>query len=198
MAAHDRVFQDASEVVDAKAEPLPVRTATRRLLRAGLVLAPLAVLATVHVSTTRAQTRNPLIGTWSLVSTIVTLPDGTTRPDSQVGPTPKGYMIYGDANRMCAQFTNPARPPWRSATEPTLEELRSTIDFMGAYCARYEVNVAERYVLHHVEIDRVPNFSNQVRRRNFRFDGPDRLVLTAVPPPDGMAALTITWQRVAK
>ena len=90
-----------------------------------------------------------------------TLSDGTTRADPQVGPTPKGYMIYGDANRMCAQFTNPARPNWTSTTEPTYEELRSMIDFMGAYCSRYEVNVAEGYVLHHVEIDRIPNFSNQ-------------------------------------
>ena len=139
---------------------------------------------------------NPLIGTWALVSTIITMPDGTTRPDPQVGPTPKGYMIYGDANRMCAQFTNPARPQWSSTTAPTYEELKSTIDFMGAYCSRYEVNTAEGYVTHFVEIDRVPNFSSQVRRRNFRLEGNDRLILNAVPPPPGMAALTITWQRV--
>ena len=144
----------------------------------------------------RAQPRNPLVGTWALVSTIETLSDGTTRADPQVGSTQKGYMIYGDANRMCAQFTNPARPNWTLTTKPTYEELRSMIDFMGAYCSRYELNVAEGYVLHHVEIDRIPNFSNQVRRRNFRFEGPDRLVLTAVPPPPGVAALTITWQRV--
>lgn len=146
----------------------------------------------------RAQPGNPLVGTWALVSTIETLSDGTKRADPQVGPTPKGYMIYSDANRMCAQFTNPARPLWKSTTAPTYDELRSTIDFMGAYCSRYEVNADEGYVLHHVEIDRVPNFSGQVRRRNFRFEGPDRLVLTAVPPPAGVAALTITWQRVTR
>lgn len=158
----------------------------------------LGLLGTVVLSivVVRAQTRNPLVGTWSLVSTIMTMPDGSTRPDPQVGPSPKGYMIYSDANRMCAQFTNPARPQWSSTTKPTYEELRSTIDLMGAYCARYEVNVAESYVLHHVEIDRIPNVSSQVRRRNFRFEGPDRLVLSAVPPPEGLAALTITWQRV--
>jgi hypothetical protein len=144
----------------------------------------------------QAPPRNPLIGTWSLVSTIVTMPDGSTRPDPQVGPSPKGYMIYSDANRMCAQFTNPARPQWVSTTQPTYEELKSMIDFMGAYCSRYEVNIAEGYVTHFVEIDRVPNFSAQVRRRNFRMEGTDRLILSAVPPPPGMAALTITWQRV--
>jgi len=155
------------------------------------LLTPLSVAAQ-----TPGPSRNPLVGTWALVSTIITLPDGSLRPDPQVGPTPKGYMIYGDANRMCAQFTNPARPQWSSTTEPTRDELKSTIDFMGAYCGRYEVNVAEGYVTHSVEIDRVPNFSSQVRRRNFRLEGSDRLILNAVPPPPGMAALTITWQRV--
>ena len=156
------------------------------------------VLLTVGQSAPIAQAPaiNPLVGTWALVSTIITLPDGTTRPDPQVGATPKGYMIYGDANRMCAQFTNPARPQWVSTTQPTYDELKSMIDFMGAYCSRYEVNVAEGYVLHYVEIDRVPNFSTQVRRRNFRMEGPDRLILSAVPPPEGMRALTITWRRV--
>src|SRR5262245_54552419 len=94
-------------------------------------------------ATAQAPATNPLVGTWSLVSTIITNPDGTMRPDPQVGPTPKGYMIYGDANRMCAQFTNPARPQWRSTAQPTYDELKSMTDFMGAYCSRYEVNVAE-------------------------------------------------------
>ena len=157
---------------------------------AGVILAP------ANPRRVDAQARNPLVGTWTLVSTIITMPDGTMGPDPQVGPTPKGYMIYGDANRMCAQFTNPARPQWKSTTEPTYEELKSMVDFMGAYCGRYEVHSDEGYVLHSVEIDRVPNFSTQVRRRNFKLEGPDRLILTAIPPPPGMAALTITWQRV--
>jgi hypothetical protein len=156
----------------------------------------LACSAPAGAQSTAVQLRNPLVGTWALVSTIITNPDGTRRADPQVGPMPKGYMIYGDANRMCAQFTNPARPPWTSTTEPSYEELKSMIDFMGAYCCRYEVNVAEGYVTHFVEIDRVPNFSTQVRRREFTLEGTDRLILSANPPPPGMAALTITWQRV--
>lgn len=167
---------------------LRTRRGTLVILLLGGMLTARAVVST--------QARNPLVGTWALVSTMETLPDGTQRADPQVGPTPKGYMIYSDANRMCAQFTNPARPMWQSTTEPTMQELRSMIDFMGAYCSRYEVNAAEGYVLHHVEIDRIPNFSAQTRRRNFRFEGPDRLILTAAPPPPGLAALTITWQRV--
>jgi hypothetical protein len=161
-----------------------------------ICIAGCLAVAAAAAAQSPAPPRNPLVGTWSLVSTMETLPNGTVRPDAQVGPMPKGYMIYTAENRMCAQFTNPARPQWKSTTEPTYEELKSMVDFMGAYCSRYEVNVAEGYVLHHVEIDRVPNFSNQTRRRNFRFEGPDRLILTATPAPPGLAALTITWQRV--
>src|SRR5262245_66630382 len=116
------------------------------------------VAAAIGARLAQAQARNPLVGTWGLVSTVITMPDGSMRPDTQVGPTPKGYMIYSDANRMCAQFTNSARPQWKSTTEPSYEELKSMIDFMGAYCSRYEVNTAESYVTHHVEIYRVPNF----------------------------------------
>src|SRR4029450_1232691 len=108
-----------------------------RLLVLTFVLVAIATMTSERV--VRAQPGNPLVGTWALVSTIKTLADGTTRADPQVGLTPKGYMIYGDAGRMCAQFTNPARPQWKSPTTPTYEELRSTIDFMGAYCSRYEV-----------------------------------------------------------
>ena len=102
----------------------------------------------------RAQPPNPLVGTWALVSTIETLSDGMTRADLQVGPMPKGYMIYGDANRMCGG-SSPMIPLDRTGHQRRSQldqELRSIIDFMGVYCSRYEVNVAEGYVLHHVRI----------------------------------------------
>ena len=143
-----------------------------------------------------AQSRNPLVGTWAQVSAIMTMPDGSKRPNPQAGPNPKGYMIYSDANRMCSQFANPARPMWKSPAEPSYEELKSVVDFMGAYCARYVVNVAESYVDHFIEIERVPNLVGEVRRRSYRFEGPDRLILSAMPPPPGVTALEITWQRV--
>src|SRR5689334_6026155 len=90
------------------------------------VIAALAA-SSLNTRPARAQPRNPLVGTWTLVSTIITASDGAMRPDPQVGTTPKGYMIYSDANRMCAQFTNPARPLWKSTTEPTYDELKSMV-----------------------------------------------------------------------
>ena len=140
-----------------------------------------------------------LIGAWRLVSTIQSFADGTSKPDPQVGPTPNGYMIYTDTRRMCAMFTNPARPAWASPAAPTEMELRSVIDFMGAYCGTYEVNAEGGFVVHHVEIERVPNFIGTARKRFFKLDG-DRLILSLDPAtlPAGMTATTITWQRVTQ
>ena len=139
------------------------------------------------------------VGTWRLVSTIQTFADGTSKPDPQVGPTPNGYMIYTDTHRMCAMFTNPARPQWASPAMPTEAELRSVVDFMGAYCGSYEVNAEGGFVLHHVEIERVPNFIGTTRKRFFKLNG-DRLILTLDPAtlPAGMTGTTITWQRVTQ
>jgi len=146
-----------------------------------------------------ADVAKQFVGTWRLVSTIQTFADGTSKPDPQVGPTPNGYMIYTDTRRMCAMFTNPARPQWASPTMPTEAELRSVVDFMGAYCGSYEVNAEGGFVLHHVEIERVPNFIGTTRKRFFKMNG-DRLILTLDPAqlPAGMVATTITWQRVTQ
>jgi len=146
-----------------------------------------------------ADIARQFIGTWRLVSTIQTFADGTSKPDPQVGPTPNGYMIYTDTHRMCSMFTNPARPQWASPAMPTETELRSVVDFMGAYCGSYEVNVEGGFVLHHVEIERVPNFIGTTRKRFFKMNG-DRLTLTLDPAtlPAGMVGTTITWQRVTQ
>jgi hypothetical protein len=51
-------------------------------------------------------------------------------------------------------------------------------------------------VVHHVEIDLSPNVIGTDRKRFFTITG-NRLVLRAAPPlPQGVQALTITWERV--
>jgi hypothetical protein len=149
----------------------------------------------------RAQSRQDiaaqLIGTWHLISTTLTFPDGTMKADPQVGPQPAGYMMYTDTHHMCAIFLNPDRPKWQSPAMPTDQELRSTIDGFGAYCGTYEVNTEQSYVLHHVELDRIPNNIGQTRKRFFTLSG-NRLTLRIDPAqlPAGIAGTTIVWERV--
>lgn len=150
----------------------------------------------------RAQSRNDIagqfVGAWRLVSTEQRLADGTTRPNPAYGPSGVGYLIYADANRMCAVLMNPNRPKWSSEAAPTEQEIRSAINGLSAYCGTYDVDVEHGFVVHHVELDRVPNAIGTIRKRFFVFSG-NRLVLRPAPPlPEGVVDSSLTWERVEK
>ena len=95
-----------------------------------------------------------LVGTWRLTATRQVLSDGTVRPEVGLGPRGVGYIITSDAGRMCAFLSNPDRPKWKSQEAPTDTELRAAFEGVVAYCGTYEVNEPERYVVHHVEMDK--------------------------------------------
>jgi Lipocalin-like domain len=139
---------------------------------------------------------NQLVGTWRLVSASQRMADGTVRPDPQTGPQGTGYIMYSDTGRMCAVLANPDRPKWKAEAAPADAEVRAAFDGLLAYCGTYDVNDAEGYVVHHIELDRVPNLSGTDRKRYFTLDGP-RLVLRPAPPlPAGVVAWTVEWERV--
>jgi hypothetical protein len=143
------------------------------------------------------KVRGDLIGTWRLVSAEQRLSDGTRRPDPQPGPNGRGYLIYTEAGIMCAVLADPSRPAWASIAAPSDKEVRTAFDGLVSYCGRFEVNEAEGYVIHHIELDRVPNLAGTERKRFYGLQG-NRLVLRAAPPlPAGMEEWIITWERVS-
>ncbi len=139
---------------------------------------------------------NQLVGTWRLISASQRLADGTVRPDPQTGPRGAGYIMYSETGRMCAVLANPDRPRWKSETAPVEAEVRAAFDGLVAYCGTYDVNEAEGYVVHHIEMDRVPNHSGADRKRFITLSG-SRLVLRPAPPlPAGVEEWTVEWERV--
>jgi hypothetical protein len=148
------------------------------------------------VVATAQQPRTPqLVGTWRLVGTQQRLADGTVRPEVALGPRGIGYITYSDSGVVCAFLSNPDRPRWKDQAAPTDAELRSSVEGMVAYCGTYEVNEAEGYVLHHVQMDKVPNVAGTDRKRYFTISG-NRLVLRPSPLPEGIKDWTIEWERV--
>src|SRR5690348_7964222 len=150
----------------------------------------------------RGQSSSPLraqlVGTWRLVSATQRLADSTVRPDPQTGPKGVGYLIYTESGRVCVVVGNAERSRWASVQAPTEAELRNAFDGLVAYGGTFEVNEAERYVVHHIEMDRVPNLIGTDRKRFCSLSG-NRLVLTAAPPlPTGVKEWTIIWERVGK
>jgi len=138
-----------------------------------------------------------LVGTWRLVATEQRLTDGTVRPEVGLGPRGVGYITYSATGVVCAFLSNPDRPRWKVASAPTETELRSAIDGLVAYCGTYEVNEAEGYVVHHVQMDKVPNVAGTDRKRYFTLSG-NRLVLRPSQLPEGIKDWQIEWERVPK
>jgi hypothetical protein len=160
------------------------------LLSASLALAPAS--ASPAAQGAAAQ----LVGAWRLVSATERMADGTERPDPNVGAQAGGYIIYTATGQVCAMLANSQRPRWAVIDQPTAAEAGAIPGNMVAYCGTYSVDEAGGFVLHHVELDLSPNRTGTDRKRFFTLTG-DRLVLRAAPPlPEGVQALTITWERV--
>jgi hypothetical protein len=169
----------------------------KKALLALSVLTLSSLLVLLHGQSANSL-RAQLIGTWRLVSANQRLADGTARPDPQTGPKGAGYLIYTDTGHVCVVVNNPERSRWASVQAPTEADLRNAFDGLVAYGGTFEVNEAERYVIHHIEVDRVPNSIGTDRKRTVSFSG-NRLVLSAVAPlPTGVKEWTIVWERVSK
>ena len=165
------------------------------LLSSVLMLSGLLVL--LH-GQSADSVRTQLVGTWRFVSSTQRLAEGTVRPDPQTGTNGVGYLIYTESGRVCVVVGNPERPRWTSAQAPTEAEVRNAFDGLVAYAGTFEVNEAGRYVIHHIEVDRVPNSAGTDRKRFCSFSG-TRLILSAAPPlPAGVKEWTIVWERVGK
>ncbi len=142
--------------------------------------------------------RSQLVGTWRFVSSTQRLADGTTRPDPQTGPKGIGYLIYTRTGQVCVVVGNSERQRWHSPQAPADGEVRNAFDGLTAYAGTFQVNESERSVVHHIEIDRVPNYIGAERKRFCSVAG-NRLTLRAAPPlPTGVQEWTIVWERVGE
>jgi|SRR6516165_9647134 len=142
--------------------------------------------------------RAQLVGTWRLISATQKLADGTVRPDPQTGRKGVGYLVYTESGQVCVVVGNPERSRWTSVQAPTEAELRNAFDGLVAYCGTFEVNEAERYVVHHIEVDKVPSSTGIDRKRFCSFSGNQLILRAASPLPKDVTEWTITWERVVR
>jgi Lipocalin-like domain len=160
----------------------------RVMMAVALLVAPLQ---------TAAQSISPsLVGAWRLVSFTNRQADGATRPSRLT----VGSLIYTDSGRMCAVLMDPTRPQWAETMTATAAEALPAVMLSDAYCSRVEVNAQDGFVLHHVDSSVRPNLVGKVRKRWFKFESADGLVLKVdsaelnAPTTES----TLAWQRVSK
>jgi len=139
----------------------------------------------------------PFVGAWRLVSAVQQMADGSKRNNPMYGPGGIGYLLYSDSGRMCVVNIDPSRPQWKNASAPTEIELRSAMKGIMAYAGRYEVNAEQGYIIHHIEMDAVPNRVGTKQKRFFTFLD-NRLILRPEPPlPEGVVDYWVTWEHIA-
>jgi enoyl-CoA hydratase/carnithine racemase len=124
-----------------------------------------------------------LIGTWSLDSYTVSLPEG--RSKRPLGPEPRGQLIYGTDGYMSAHLA-------RGDDEPGGPDI--------AYGGQYVVDEERSRVVHHVTVSLESSWIGRDLCRDIRWDG-DLLVLSVeLAETDGeLATHTLTWtQRTSR
>lgn len=138
--------------------------------------------------------RNPLVGTWRLVSFDVQNNDGVvTHP---FGPEPLGFITYTVDGYMAVQFGRRARPTLASddwwAAPPA--EIALVAQEYFAYCGTYELHEGE--VVHHVEVSLMPNLVGKEQVRRVAIHG-DTLTLSTPPTPVGgqLQVASLVWHR---
>lgn len=133
--------------------------------------------------------KDSFIGAWRLVSFEEDGPDGgVVYP---YGRDAAGLLIYDSSGRMSVQIMKRDRAPlsptdWQSIPA---EEIKKTIEGFTAFFGTYEVEEANRIVIHRVEGHVLPESVGKELRREFSFSGS---VLTLKPSPNRQ----VIWQRI--
>jgi len=106
-----------------------------------------------------AQSKADLVGTWKLVSASYTTDKGQVVKDAY-GRNPTGFLTYTAEGRMMAIIASDGRKPLSVNNQVTapVEERAEAFTTIVAYAGRY--SVADRKVIHHVEVSVVQNEVN--------------------------------------
>jgi hypothetical protein len=166
-----------------------------KMIAALFLLLAFGPLSSMSYAQSEADIAKQFVGTWRLVSWPERLADGTMRQN----PQSFAYLIYTDTGHMCFVGMTSNRPKWKLPFAPTPDEaLSAAYPSSEGYCANVEIHAKEGYVIHHVELDTLPNGVGTDRKRWFTFEGPNRvrLRMDATYPP--AVESTLIWERVVK
>ncbi|MGQ0579509.1 MAG: lipocalin-like domain-containing protein [Betaproteobacteria bacterium] len=140
--------------------------------------------------------KDQLVGTWKLVSS--TRYVGDTPQPWLFGTNSMRILMYTADGYMCANLMNLDRANFPSGDirSGTAAEKATAFDTFFAYCSRFEVNDAERFVVHKVESSLFPNWTGGSQKRFVELNG-NRLALRTPPLlAEGKEVVAVlVWER---
>ena len=156
----------------------------------------LTLLLLAALSLAQGPTVSQLVGTWQIVSIRDTMKDGSVGPPADLGPHPKGFLMYEPDGHMCATLVNSDRPAWKDFAKSTDAEKIAYYDTFIAYCGTYKLDSTVSTVTHYPSVAWTPAYVGSTQPRPFKLEG-NRLIITVT---EGMANLGIqkrvlVWER---
>ena len=155
----------------------------------------------LHLARPAAEVRaNPFVGTWKLVSCDAHRRNGQVVPI--YGPGPEGRLFYDAVGNMSVHIMRAGRPRFREEHKfrASDQEMRQAYQGYEAYFSTYEIDAEESVIHHHVLGGLFPNWNGSVQSRYYRFEGPDRLILSTErrdETPREHTVVTLTWERLS-
>jgi hypothetical protein len=139
-----------------------------------------------------------LLGTWRLISRVVTLEDGTAVQDPGLGRTPSGYLIYDSSGHMAAQLMRPDRPLAIDCgtSGPAPSENSQSVNGYDAYFGTYTIDETSHTVTHHLEGALAAADVGKNLVREFQVSGDKLTIIVRTNSPKEKQVRTLTWERV--
>jgi hypothetical protein len=158
---------------------------SRNSLSLLLLVLTMACAAASHSSPPSAQA---IIGSWELVS----FESQPGAPESPIGPTPVGFIVYDKAGNVAAQLMRSDRGATPSLTPANPGGTAAVAGYI-AYFGSYSVDRQNSVVTHRIKAAVAESDVGRVLTRRFRFEG-EMLVLEV---GSGAELRTLKWRRVS-
>ena len=148
------------------------------------------------LSLAQGPTVSQLVGTWQLVSIEDTMKDGSVGPPADLGPHPKGFLMYEPEGHMCATLVNSDRPRWKDSAKATDAEKIAYYDTFIAYCGTYKLDTTASTVTHYPSVAWTPAYVGSTQTRPFKLEG-NRLIITVTEGVGdlGIQKRVLVWER---
>jgi hypothetical protein len=115
------------------------------------------------------------------------------------GENTGGIIMYDASGYMAVQIIRNDRPAFASEDmfDAAPEELKTAFEGINSYFGRFEVDVKQGIVIHHVEAASLPNRHGSHQVRQYEFSG-NRLILKTPPRLLNGQMLTgiLIWERI--
>jgi len=143
----------------------------------------------------KAAPKNPLLGTWTLVSVDSVKADGSRV--ALYGPEPQGVLIFDGQGRYASQIMRAQRPRFASGkkNDGTAEEYKAAAQGVNAHFGEYALNPVAGLISFRIQHALFPNWEGTTQDRKFTLAN-DELTYSVPVPTSGDGAFDeVVWRR---